>query len=111
MKPGAFMDTLILGLVGSFHWPWICRLSQVNWFVFPLWGRGNNLEIILLISPVTGLSDPISPLQGAGMQIYNSFSGCRNDSALHGGDGILICFRSPDLTVSALQAQGSEFKP
>jgi hypothetical protein len=36
---------------------------------------GDNLESILLISPV---ADPVSPLQGAGMQIYNSFSGCRN---------------------------------
>jgi hypothetical protein len=49
---------------------------------------GNNLENILLISPVADLSDPVSPLQGAGMQVYNAFSGCRNYSALHGGDGI-----------------------
>jgi hypothetical protein len=27
----------------------------------------------------------LSPLQDAGMQVYNSFSGCRNHSALHGG--------------------------
>jgi hypothetical protein len=61
------------------------------------WGRGNNHESILLISPVADLSDLISPLQDAGMQIYNSFSGCRNHSTLHGGMGYsLICLRSPD---------------
>jgi hypothetical protein len=70
-------------------------------FCLPLiGGRGNNLESILLISPVADLSDPVSPLQDAEIQIYNSFSGCRNHSALHGGDGILICLRSPDPTVS-----------
>jgi hypothetical protein len=37
----------------------------MNWFVFPLLGWKNNLESILLISPVAGLSDPISPLQDA----------------------------------------------
>jgi hypothetical protein len=41
-------------------------------------GGGNNLESILLISPVADLSDPVFPLQGAGIQIYNSFSRCRN---------------------------------
>jgi hypothetical protein len=40
-------------------------------------GRGNDLESILLISPVADLSDPVSPLQDAKMQVYNS-SGCRN---------------------------------
>jgi hypothetical protein len=58
---------------------------------------GNNLESILLISPVADLSDPASPLQGAGMQVYNSFSGCRNHSALHGGMGYSY-LRSPDPT-------------
>jgi hypothetical protein len=48
-------------------------------------GGGNNHESILLISPVADLWDPESPLQGAGMQIYNSFSGHKNHSALHGG--------------------------
>jgi hypothetical protein len=58
----------------------------MNWFVFPLLEEGgNNLESILLISPVADLSDPVSPLQGTGMQIYHSFSGCKNHSALHGG--------------------------
>jgi hypothetical protein len=51
----------------------------------PYWGRGNNLESILLISPMAALSDLVSPLQDAEMQIYNSLSGCRNHSALHGG--------------------------
>jgi hypothetical protein len=32
---------------------------------FPFIGWKNNLESILLISPVAGLSDPISPLQDA----------------------------------------------
>jgi hypothetical protein len=60
----------------------------------------DNLDSILLISPVADLSDPVSPLHDAEMQIYNSFSGCRNDSALHDwGMGFsLICFRSPDST-------------
>jgi hypothetical protein len=31
------------------------------------WGRGNNHESILLISPVADLSDLISPLQDAGI--------------------------------------------
>jgi hypothetical protein len=43
-----------------------------------VWGRRNSVENILLISPVADLSDPVSPLQDAGMQVYNSFSGCRN---------------------------------
>jgi hypothetical protein len=71
--------------VGSFHWLCIHRLSSMNWFVCPLWGRGTNLESILLISPVADLSDSLSPFQGARMQLYNPFSGCRNHSALHGG--------------------------
>jgi hypothetical protein len=58
-------------------------LGELVCFI-PYWGRGNNLESILLISPVADLSDPVSPLQDAGMQVYNSFSGCRNHSALHG---------------------------
>jgi hypothetical protein len=49
---------------------------------------------------VADLSDSVSPLQDAGMQIYNSFSGCMNHSALHGGDELLthLSFRSPDPT-------------
>jgi hypothetical protein len=39
----------------------------------------------LLLSPVADLSGLVSPLQDAGMQVYNSFSGCRDHSALHGG--------------------------
>jgi hypothetical protein len=46
----------------------------------PYWGRGNYLESILLISPVADLSDPVSSLQGAGMQVYYSFSRCKNAS-------------------------------
>jgi hypothetical protein len=38
----------------------------------------------LLISPVADLSDPVSSLQGAGLQVYNSFSGWRIHSARHG---------------------------
>jgi hypothetical protein len=42
--------------VGFSHWPWIHGLSQVNWFGLHLyWGRRNNLESILLISPVADL--------------------------------------------------------
>jgi hypothetical protein len=55
----------------------------MNWSVCPLLEEGKNLDSILLISSVADLSDPVSPLQGAGMQVYNS-SGCRNHSALHG---------------------------
>jgi hypothetical protein len=54
--------------------------------------KENNLESILLISPVTDLSDPVSPLQGAGMQIYHSFSGCKNHSVLHGGSPLFLLF-------------------
>jgi hypothetical protein len=58
VKAGVFMDALTMSWVDFSHWSWICRLSQVNWFGFHLyWGRGNNLEIILLISPVADLSD------------------------------------------------------
>jgi hypothetical protein len=32
------------------------------------------------------------------MKIYNSFSGCRNDCALHEGDEILIFFKSSEST-------------
>jgi hypothetical protein len=66
----------------------------VNWFGLHLyWGRGNNLESILLISPVADL--------------YLSFrmQECRPPSPqdvgmieLSMGDGILICLRSPDPT-------------
>jgi hypothetical protein len=53
---GFLMDILTLGYVGFSHWPWIHGLSQVNWFSLHLyWGRGNNLESILLISPVADL--------------------------------------------------------
>jgi hypothetical protein len=63
VKAGAFLDVLTLGEVGFSHWPWIRRFSQVNWFGLHLyWGRGNNLESILLISPVTDLSDSVSLL-------------------------------------------------
>jgi hypothetical protein len=61
----------------------------MNWSVCPLWGRRGwvlNLESILLNSPVADLSDLVS-LQNAGMQVYNSFSGCRNDRALLGEGG------------------------
>jgi hypothetical protein len=67
----------------------------------PYWRRGNDLESILLISPVANPSDPVSPLQDAETQIYSSFSGCRNHSALHGGMGYSVIFlRSPDTTLS-----------
>jgi hypothetical protein len=33
--------------------------GELVWFAL-LWGRGNNLESILLISPVADLSDPVS---------------------------------------------------
>jgi hypothetical protein len=55
-------------------------LGELVWFA-PLLGEGNNLESILLISPVADLSDPVSPLLGARMQTFNS-SRCRNDLAL-----------------------------
>jgi hypothetical protein len=68
---------------------------------------------ILLISPVVDLDrsdDPVSLLKGSGMQVYNSFSGCRNHSALHGEMGYsLICFRSPDPTLSQKQNKTKPF--
>jgi hypothetical protein len=51
--------------------------GELVWFA-PLLGEGNNIESILLISPVADLSDPVSLLYDAEMQIYSSFSGCRN---------------------------------
>jgi hypothetical protein len=67
----------------------------VNWFgVHLYWGRGDNLDSILLISPGADLSDlylslecrnaVYNPSQGAGMQASNS-SGCRNDILLQVG--------------------------
>jgi hypothetical protein len=64
-------------------------------------GVGGTIESILLICRVADISDLVSLLRGAGMQIYDSFSGCRNHSAL---DGVwemgysLIYLRSPDPT-------------
>jgi hypothetical protein len=40
--------------------------GELVWFA-PYWGRGNDLESILLISPVADLSDLLSPLQDAGL--------------------------------------------
>jgi hypothetical protein len=55
------MDILTLGWVGFSYWIWISWLSHVNWFGLHLyWGRRNNLESILLTSPVADLSDPVS---------------------------------------------------
>jgi hypothetical protein len=94
VKAGVFMDVS--------HWPWICGLSQVNWFGLHLyWGKGNNLESILFISPVADLSDSISPL-GCRNAVYNSLSGCRNDIALHG---------RWDTHSSALSLQTQQFGP
>jgi hypothetical protein len=89
------MDVLTLDWVGFSHWPWIRRLSQVNWFGLHLyWGRGNNLEsILLLISPVSDLSDSVSLLEDAGMQASNS-------SGSWGMGHSLICLRSPDPTIA-----------
>jgi hypothetical protein len=50
----------------------------MNWSVCPLLGEGKNLESILLISTVADLSDPVSPLQDAGRQVYNSFPESKN---------------------------------
>jgi hypothetical protein len=60
------------------------------------WGRGNNLESVLLISPAADLSDPVSPLQGADLQLLLRTQEC---SALP-GDGLLthLPFRSPEPT-------------
>jgi hypothetical protein len=52
-------------------------LGKLVCFV-PYWGRGNNLDSILLISPGTEISDPVSPLQDVEMQIYSSLPGCLN---------------------------------
>jgi hypothetical protein len=60
-------------------------LDSVQKFTSLCVGGGNNLDSILLISHVAHLLDPVTPLQDAGMKIYNFFSGCRNHSALHGG--------------------------
>jgi hypothetical protein len=56
-----------------------------EWFVFaPYWGRGNSFQRILLIGPVADLLFRMqkcrftTPSQDARIQVYNSFSGCRN---------------------------------
>jgi hypothetical protein len=63
----------------------------------------SNFESILLISLVADLSDPLSPLQDAGMQVYTSFSGA-GIIVLSMGDGILthLPLRSPDPTLGSL---------
>jgi hypothetical protein len=69
-----------------FYRPCICMQALLDELVcLPLIAGGNNLESILFISPVADLWDPVFPPQGVGMQSYNSFSGCRTHSALHGG--------------------------
>jgi hypothetical protein len=51
---------------------------SVNWFGLHLyWRRGNNLENILLLSPVADLSDPVTFL-GCRNAVYSSLSGCRS---------------------------------
>jgi hypothetical protein len=61
---------------------------------------GNNLESIVIISPVADLGYPASLPQGAGMHVYNSFSGSQESQYSPWGDGILthLPFRSPDPT-------------
>jgi hypothetical protein len=52
----------------------------VNWFGSHLyWGRGNNLESILLISPVADLSDPASffRMQKCSLQLPLRVQECR----------------------------------
>jgi hypothetical protein len=44
--------------------------------------------------------------QDAGMHVYNSFSGCRNHSSLHGGDGILTHLPQVSRTNKYLTATG-----
>jgi hypothetical protein len=52
----------------------------------------------------------VSPPQGAGVQIYNSSSGCRAHSALHGGWDRLtpLSFRFPDPTLGKGDGFGVE---
>jgi hypothetical protein len=48
------------------------------------------------------------PSKDARMQIYNSFSGCRNHISLHGGIiNSLICLRSPEPTMALLEDDDS----
>jgi hypothetical protein len=45
----------------------------MSWSIYPLWdGGGNNLESILSISPMADLRPHVSPLQDAGMQLYET---------------------------------------
>jgi hypothetical protein len=55
----------------------------------PYWERGNDLESILVISPVADLSDPAFPPQVARITVLSM------------EDGILtyLCLRSPDPTI------------
>jgi hypothetical protein len=48
----------------------------------PLMGQGNNLESILLISPVANLSDSVYPLQGAGITVLSIGGWDTHSSAL-----------------------------
>jgi hypothetical protein len=71
-------------------------------------GEGNNLESILLISPVADLSDPVSffRMQKCRLQLPLRLQECSpltpQDAGmvwLSMGAGILICLRSPDPTI------------
>jgi hypothetical protein len=85
VKAKVFMDVLTLGWGCFSHWPCISRafIGTMVWFA-PLLGARNNLESILLISPVADLylsfrmqeCRPPSP-QDAGMILLSM------------GDGIL----------------------
>jgi hypothetical protein len=84
-------------------------LGELGFFA-PCWGKGNNLKNILLISPLADLSDPVSPVQNAQMQIYNSSGGRNTDFRMQeiiplpwspwGVGYSLICLGSPDPTSS-----------
>jgi hypothetical protein len=106
------MDVPALSYMGFSHWSWIRGLFHVNWFGLHLyWARGNNLESILLMSPVAELPDPVSffRLQKCSLQLPLIVQKCRpltpQDAGMIWLVGVgmgypFICLRSPDPTMA-----------
>jgi hypothetical protein len=79
VKAGAFNGRFNSALGELFSLAVDLRAFLGELVFFPFIGSGgDNPESVLLINLVAHLSDPVSPLWDAGMQVYNSFSGCSN---------------------------------
>jgi hypothetical protein len=78
-KDWSFYGRSNSGLGGFFSLAMDSQVFLDELVCLPLIGGGETILMsILLIRPVADLSDPVSLLQDAGMQVCNSFSGCRN---------------------------------